>query len=203
MHRAHRRGTTTFWHHVSLTGSLNHFSQRVLEGKRRKVWGLAVRRCLWAAPCEQLLALPAAQHQTVGSSTSGSTSWERSLCFTSLLSARRTPELLRQQQFGRIWCCLCWKQREDFYLKGFQIRYFGGKAPHALSVPLFHHFSGMLSQSPFVLETIIQIKGSVKAKAILVIDIASPGQSRETEHHNTGEMGNTGEGPSLQMEKIE
>lgn len=128
----YRQGTQK-GHHCLLTscqktGSLNYFSLHVLEGKRRKVWGLAVRRCLWAAPSEQLLALPAAQHQAVGSSTRGSTSWERSLCFSSLLSAWHTPELLRQQQFSRIWCCLCWKQHESFYLKGFQIQYFGGKA---------------------------------------------------------------------------
>lgn len=53
----YRQGTQK-GHHCLLTscqktGSLNYFSLHVLEGKRRKVWGLAVRRCLWAAPCGQ------------------------------------------------------------------------------------------------------------------------------------------------------
>lgn len=62
-------------------------------------------------------------------------------------------------------------------------------------MPLFYDFSAILNQSPFVLETVPQMKGSVKAKAVLIMDIASPGQSKKTQHRNTGEMGNTGGGP--------
>lgn len=55
----------------------------------------------------------------------------------------------------------------------------------------------MLDQSPFILETITQIKGSIKAEAIPIMDVASLGQSKNTDHVTPGKWATQVKGLSL------